>query len=235
VNDPVSALNTAKPRDASSLILVDFKKRVPEILMGRRNGRQTFMPNKFVFPGGRVEPADRRMNIASPLDPVAEEKLVAKAGSTSTMKARALALAAIRETYEETGILVGDKDLGLSPPHSSSSWEGFSRHGIWPSLDQLSFIARAITPKSHKKRFDTRFFVTSAENIAHTEPGIIGPDAELTELVWIKLPEAKKLDIPSITGMILDELSLRLTNGLRHNWPVPFFREYRGRYVRDEI
>jgi 8-oxo-dGTP pyrophosphatase MutT (NUDIX family) len=233
-NARICAVNE-KIQDAATLILVDFKKGGPEILMGRRSARHTFMPDKFVFPGGRLEASDRNMNIASPLDLIVESKLVLKARPSSPTKARAMALAAIRETYEETGIMIGDKDLGLAPSFSTPPWDHFSRRGIWPSLEQLCFIARAVTPSTHKKRFDTRFFLTSAAHIAHTEPGFTGPEKELTELVWVKLEKAKELDIPFITGRILDEISLRLANGLRHDLPVPFFREYRGRYVRHEI
>lgn len=226
---------TDKIHDAATLILIDFKNSGPEILMGRRSARHSFMPDKFVFPGGRLEPSDGSMNIASPLDIIVETKLLSKAKTSSSTKARAMALAAIRETFEETGIMVGDKELGLSPTFLLPPWDRFSHLGIWPSLEQLCFIARAITPSTHKKRFDTRFFLTGAGNIAHIEPDFTGPDKELTELVWIKLEKAKELDIPSITGRILDEISLRIANGLQHDLPVPFFREYRGRYVRHEI
>ena len=223
------------PRDAATLILMDFSTKSPKILMGRRHSSHTFMPNKFVFPGGRVDPSDRKMNIASPLDQIVEDRLALKTKQMSPMKARAIALAAIRETYEETGIMLGETGMGAPPKVVGTPWETYSTREIWPSLDQLYFIARAITPKKHHKRFDTRFFLADAVNIAHSESGIVGPDSELTEIVWVKLSEAKDLDLPSITSMIIDEITLRLEQGMKHYLPVPYFHEFRGRYVRDEL
>jgi len=223
------------PRDAATLILIDFKGKIPKILMGRRHSGHAFMPDKFVFPGGRVDPSDRRMNIASPLDQIVEDRLLSRVNRPSSMKARALALAAIRETFEETGVLIGEKGLGAPPLIPETPWEQFTKLEIWPSLDQLHFVARAITPPRHKKRFDTRFFLADAAHIAHVEDGIVGPDAELTETVWVPLTQAKSLDLPSITATILDEVAERLSGGLRPFLPVPFFHEVRGQYIREFI
>ena len=223
------------PRDAATLILMDFSTKLPKILMGRRHSSHSFMPNKFVFPGGRVDASDRKMNIASPLDQMVEDRLAMKARHMSSMKARAIALAAIRETFEETGIMLGETGMGAPPKVVGTPWETYSAHEIWPSLDQLHFIARAITPKKHHKRFDTRFFLADSANIAHSETGKVGPDSELTEIVWVTLTEAKKLDLPSITSMIIDEITLRLEQGMKHYLPVPYFHEFRGRYVREEL
>ena len=66
-------------------------------------------PGKFVFPGGRTDPADSRVAVASGLHPHEEAKLIAGAGRTSLARARAIALSAIRETYEEAGLLIGEK------------------------------------------------------------------------------------------------------------------------------
>jgi len=175
------------------------------------------------------------MNIASPLDQIVEDRLALKTKQMSPMKARAIALAAIRETYEETGIMLGETGMGAPPKVLGTPWESYSTREIWPSLDQLYFIARAITPKKHHKRFDTRFFLADSANIAHSESGIVGPDSELTEIVWVKLSEAKDLDLPSITSMIIDEITLRLEQGMKHYLPVPYFHEFRGRYVREEL
>jgi len=225
----------APPRDAATLVLMDFKAKSPKILMGRRHSSNSFMPDKFVFPGGRVDPSDRKMNIASPLDQIVEDRLAVKTRHMSSMKARAIALAAIRETFEETGIMLGETGMGAPPKVVGTPWETYSIREIWPSLDQLHFIARAITPKKHNKRFDTRFFLADSANIAHSETGKVGPDCELTEIVWVTLSEAKKLDLPSITSLIIDEITLRLEQGMKHYLPVPYFHEFRGRYVREEL
>jgi hypothetical protein len=71
--------------------------------------------------------------------------------------------------------------------------------------------------------------------IVHQIDGVAGPDSELTELVWVTLSEAKKLDIPRITGMILDEIQLRLDGGLKPYLPVPYFRQVGKTYQRELI
>src|ERR1700687_5653408 len=92
-----------KPRDSATLILIDRSETVPKVLLGRRHERHKFMPGKFVFPGGRTEPSDRLMSTATPLGPRHVERLMKHVKRPSADKARALALAAVRETYEETG------------------------------------------------------------------------------------------------------------------------------------
>src|SRR6187402_760681 len=89
-----------RPRDAATLILLDRTGETVRVLMGRRHKRHAFMPGKFVFPGGRTDPADSRVIVASGLHPHEEAKLTAGAGRTSLARARAIALSAIRETYE---------------------------------------------------------------------------------------------------------------------------------------
>src|SRR5260221_830644 len=96
-----------RPKDAATLILVDRDGRVPKVLLGKRNEGTKFMPGKFVLPGGRVDPADRNMPAARPLDPSTEAHLMKRLQRPSAAKARAFALAAIRETFEETGLLLG--------------------------------------------------------------------------------------------------------------------------------
>src|SRR6185436_4148483 len=96
-----------KPRDAATLIVVDRSGATPKVLLGRRHAGLKFMAGKFVFPGGRMEPGDRNMPVASELDPHAGARLMRSVRRPSLHKARGLALAAIRETYEETGLLLG--------------------------------------------------------------------------------------------------------------------------------
>ena len=223
------------PKDSASLIIVDHSGKAPKVLMGKRHASHKFMPGKFVFPGGRVDPSDRKVNIAGPLDPIVEDKLLRFVKSPSPMKARALALAAIRETLEETGLLIGEKDMGAPPEISGTPWAEFTARDIWPALDRLHFVARAITPPSLPKRFDTRFFLVDAEAIAAEMPNIVGPDSELVELQWVPLNETGDLDMARITGFILEEAKLRLEAHLSPFMPVPFFRQIRNHYVREEI
>src|ERR1700751_2709645 len=94
-----------KPRDSATLILIDRSGTVPKVLLGRRHERHRFLPGKFVFPGGRGENKDRLMPTAAPLHTRATERLMQRVKRPSLAKAAAYALAAIRETYEETGLM----------------------------------------------------------------------------------------------------------------------------------
>jgi hypothetical protein len=92
----------------------------------------------------------------------------------------------------------------------------------------MHFIARAITPPKRPKRFDTRFFTADATLIAHKTEGVVGENTELVELVWIPIEDAKQLDMPAITGVILEELAARVAAGMAHSLPVPFY------YMQDQ-
>jgi 8-oxo-dGTP pyrophosphatase MutT (NUDIX family) len=224
-----------RPRDAATLILIDRAGAVPQVLMGRRHPGHKFMPGKFVFPGGRIEADDRRMTVSGALHPRAEACLMARVQRPSLQRARALALAAIRETYEETGLMLGTREHGAPEAPAAGPWAAFAEAGVFPDLEALHFVARAITPPRRPKRFDTRFFAADASGIAHRIEGVVGPDAELVEIVWVPLPEARRLDLPTITGVILDELEARLAAGMGPELPVPFYYEVRGRFRRDEL
>ena len=97
----------------------------------------------------------------------------------------------------------------------------------------MHFIGRAITPPGRILRFDARFFTMDASAVAHRVEGVIGPDAELTELVWMTLAEAKQLDMPAVTSVMLDELDARIADGFGHQLPVPYYTMPRGRYRRE--
>jgi 8-oxo-dGTP pyrophosphatase MutT (NUDIX family) len=84
-------------------------------------------------------------------------------------------------------------------------------------------IAHAITPPRRPKRFDTRFFTADATEIAHRIEGVVGPDSELVELTWTPLEQAAHLDMPTITGIVLEELLARVDAGMAHSLPVPFY------------
>ena len=155
------------------------------------------MPGKFVFPGGAVDPDDRRMAVAAPLDEAVAEKLLAKTRRTSHAYARALALAAIRETFEETGLALGVTDLGPPPDPPAGVWARFAATGVFPTLEGLDFLARAITPPGRTRRFDARFFVADAAWIAHRAQGVVHEEAELTELVWAPIEEALRWRFPA--------------------------------------
>ena len=203
--------------------------------MGRRHAGHAFMPGKFVFPGGAVEPGDRRMSVAGPLDAIVEAKLLEKTRHSSPDFARALALAALRETFEETGLALGVADCGAPENPPAGAWTRFAATGVYPALDGLDFLARAITPPGRARRFDARFFVADASLVAHRAPGVVHADAELVELVWARLDEALELDIALITRLALGELAAAARAGMDRFRKRPFYREMRGKAWRGEL
>lgn len=172
-NEPARRLNAqargdrvhppVKVRDAASLIVFDPKG--PSILMGRRNARHAFMPNRFVFPGGRVDVADSRVQVALPYHPATTRKLAASVSSRmGETRLRAFGVAALRETFEETGVLVGRGDLERIP--KSPPFAAFTARGLALDLSVLTFVARAITPPGRPRRYDTRFFLVARDKVA---------------------------------------------------------------------
>lgn len=220
-----------RPRDAATLILIDRSGGDVRVLLGRRSARHAFMPGRFVFPGGRTDPSDSRIPVAEGLAAEEEARLAQAGARTSVARARAIALSAVRETYEEAGLLIGRKG-----PFSTSKvhWQGFAEHDVQPSLEGLRFVARAITPPGRVRRFDTRFLAAWRDDVAVALPEG-GPTNELEELVWLPLPQAMELDIPLITRTVLGDLQARLADDpdLRPGGPVPFYRMRGNRFLRN--
>ena len=174
------------------------------------------------------------MPTATPLDPYAEARLMRRVIRPSAEKARGLALAAIRETFEETGLMLG-KRAEQMPNIPEGPWSAFAQAGVLPDLASLHFIARAITPPRRPRRFDTRFFAADATEVAHKVEGVVGPDSELVELVWMPITDAKQLDLMTITQVALDELQARVAKGFGHDLPSPFYRMLHRKFVRAEL
>jgi len=223
-----------RPKDASTLIIVDRSGTTPKVLLGKRHHGHKFMPGKFVFPGGRLEPNDRRMPIATGLNPVTEKYLMAEMRRPSIARARGLALAAIRETFEETGLILGAR-RDDAPPAPEGPWSEFASAGFYPDLSILHFVARAVTPSRRTRRFDTRFFAVDASAIAYRVENVVHPDAELVELVWLPIAEARSLDMPTVTGVMLQELEARVAAGFGDDLPVPYYRMPRKIFLRKLI
>jgi 8-oxo-dGTP pyrophosphatase MutT (NUDIX family) len=189
------------------------------------------MPGKFVFPGGRTDPADSRIAAANELHAGEVMKLTGSLRPVSAVRARAIAMSAIRETYEEAGLLIGTHGTFAT---RASGWQGFVEHNVQPSLERLRLVARAITPPGRVRRFDTRFLAAWRSDVAVALPDG-GPTNELEELVWLPLGEAKEGDIPNITRTILGELETRLAADpdLRPGGTVPFYRMLHNRFQRE--
>lgn len=224
-----------RPKDAATMLILDRSGAKPRVLMGKRHPGHKFMPGKYVFPGGRVDPGDRRMAATGALPQICEDRLLARTLRPSPSKARALALAAIRETFEETGLLFGSSEFGAPDRPPTGSWSDFAAHSIYPDLSSVTFVARAITPPRRPKRFDTRFFTVDAAAIAVRIEGVTGPDSELIDLVWVDFDEARELDLPTITKVIIQEVEARIAAGFGAYLPVPFYWEKNGSFVREEL
>jgi 8-oxo-dGTP pyrophosphatase MutT (NUDIX family) len=222
----------SEPRDAATLMLIDRSGAKPKVLLGRRHHGHKFMPGKFVFPGGRIEALDRNMAALSELHPDTQTKLTERVAKPSAEFARSLALAAVREMAEETGLLLGVK-RDQPPASPGEIWEEFAKRKVHPDLGQIHFIARAITPPRRPKRFDTRFFTADATAIADTIEGVVGPDSELVELKWVPIEEATHLDMPTITGVVLEELGNRVQAGMAQDLPVPFYFMENQKFCRE--
>src|SRR5580700_6428463 len=229
-----------RPVDAATLILVDRTAAIPEVLVGKRHDKVVFMPGKFVFPGGRVDKADNRIPVAAPIPKALEENLLKGSPKITASRAKSLAIAAIREACEETGLCLGRKSDDIKSDGVKSTldgaWKPFTEAGLLPDPSGLFLIARAITPPGRVRRFDTRFFTADASTITHRVEGVIHPDAELVELVWVELGSKPLADLHPMTKNVLGELERRLATGpLRHDAEVPFYHFYAGKMHREVL
>lgn len=224
-----------RPRDSATLIVIRSDAEPVRVLMGRRSEGHVFMPGKLVFPGGRVDPADSRIRPASDLRPEVAGRLMKRMrGPASMGRARALAMAAIRETFEETGLLIGEPARGGRS--RSPVWQAFFDAGVRPSLAPVHFVARAITPPGRPRRFDSRFFVVDARHIVARRTLPLEGEEELLDINWLTFDEALAADTPRVTQSVLTLVRGRLgPDGELCDGPVPFWRMERTRFRRDEL
>ncbi len=218
--------------DAASIILADTTGEGARILMGLRQPDNVFLPNKWVFPGGRVEAGDSAIGCRDRLAPDDEAALMhGLPDGTHPSWATTVALAAIRELFEETGVALGLAAAG--DDLLADVWPEFRARRLRPVLAPLTMMARAITPPGRPRRYDTRFFLANRKHVGH-EAGV--GDGEFADLQWFTLQDARDLDLPVITRMILGDVQARLADpdgGARAG--VPFYFEHDGLFRRDLI
>lgn len=206
---PAAPAQAAKPapdriRDAATVILVDRDRADgPSVLMGMRGAGAAFMPSKYVFPGGAVDPGDGE-GCRDALSDACRARLAAHPVTAAAIDPDALAGAAMREMAEETG-------LQLAPTAD----------------DPLLFVFRAITPPGRPRRFDARFFLIDARNIVGDREDFSAACDELSHLHWVPLAEARALDLPFITEVVLAEVAQLVAEAgpgpLSVPLSVPFF------------
>lgn len=194
-------------RDAATTIVLR-RDGPPSVLMGMRGAAAAFMPSKYVFPGGAVDAGDGDATFARPLDGDVRMAL----GRHSDASPEALAAAAIRELAEETGQVLGR-------PGAGCDWPGFD--GLRPDAAPLRFVFRAITPPGRPRRFDARFFLVPAEDLATDPDDFTRAEDELSHLHWVPLAQARALDMPFITEVVLAEVAA-IAEGARAAG-TPFF------------
>lgn len=209
-----------RPRDAASLILMRQRGAALEVLLGRRARGHAFMPHFYVFPGGRLDPQDLRVVPATPLRPEVSAKL---ARSCPPQRGQGLALAAVRETWEETGLMLGRP--APDQPSPGPGWQGFAAGGLAPALDALDYVGRAITPPDAPIRFHNRFFLASGDLLR----GELGGSGELLDLGWRTVEDSLALGLADVTEFMLREAVSLLASPAPDGHRPPLFAYRRGR------
>jgi len=205
-------------RNAATVIVLRDRMKAPRILMGQRGAKAVFMPNKFVFPGGAVDAGDAHIPLAAPLPDTCAARLAEDANADLS---HALAVAAIRELWEETGLILGQEGTWDGTP--PEDWHSFAATGHVPDARALQFVFRALTPPGRPRRFDARFFLVDADHIATDLDDFDAATDELSHLQWVPLADARKFDMPFITEVVLAEIEARAQD-LSPPASVPFFK-----------
>ncbi len=190
-----------RPRDAASLVITRGEGAATRVLLGRRPPHDRFMPDVYVFPGGRVDAGDDTRAVEADLVPAVARRLQRQA---SPQRARALAVAALRETFEETGLVFGRRQGG----------------DLLPDLSQLEYLGRAITPAGNPIRYHARFLRAPVE----AARGRLRSNGELLDLAWYTIGDALDLTIIDVTERILEQLDARVRGQSSHD----LFVHYRG-------
>ncbi|NHQ75352.1 NUDIX hydrolase [Roseovarius gahaiensis] len=214
----MTAIDKSALRDAATVIALRDRRREPHVLMGQRGAKAAFMPNKFVFPGGAVDKADANIPLARPLPEICAKRLTE---DCQTDLGHALAAAAIRELWEETGLILGEP--GQWTGEIPDDWASFAKRGCVPSAQALQFVFRAITPPGRPRRFDARFFLVDADEVAGDLDDFSAACDELSHLQWVPLARAREFDLPFITEVVLAEIAARV-HDTAPPASIPFFR-----------
>ncbi len=163
-----------RPRDAASLILLRGDGDGIEVLVGRRPLSARFMPGVYVFPGGAIDPPDR---IPWSIESGARELPPRLVGA---------ARAAIRETWEEVGVMVArPAEAPTNQPAKLAIECAYRERGLVAAMDRLIYVGRAITPSHSFRRFNTRFFLGDGGDV-FGEPAA---STELEDAGWRRIEQ----------------------------------------------
>jgi 8-oxo-dGTP pyrophosphatase MutT (NUDIX family) len=179
-------------RDASTVILLRETAEGPETFMLCRHQRSGFMGGAHVFPGGKVDAADQKPGWGKRFDVPAEE-LTTRLGETTAEAGLGLLVAAVRETFEEAGVLLaGGVEAADLAGARTRLLEGESFSTLADELDftisanALTPYARWVTPKMESRRFDTRFYIAAVppdQRASHD-------GSETTSAKWLRPADA---------------------------------------------
>jgi 8-oxo-dGTP pyrophosphatase MutT (NUDIX family) len=196
---PQDERRIAHPVDAAGLVLIRSGADGPEVLLGRRHRRAGFLPDIYVVPGGRVDAGDLPPSgFAEDLHPRVAAQLRTGGRGRPPL---AFARAAIRETFEETGLLLAGDGVPATMAADAPIWRAFGVQNCRPAFDALDFVCRAITPTYSRRRYNTRFFLADGDQ-AH---GAIRGDGELEDLGWRPASGLDGLNIVDVTQYVLEE------------------------------
>ena len=200
VDDP--ALIPAPTRPAATVVLLREEDAGLEALLLRRHRRSGFAADAWVFPGGVVDKADRDPEVADRLDGPTVAEWAARLGCEDPAEAQGYVVAAIREAFEETGILLAHPDpTGPTQLHDGESLAVARRallndvvslrdvavgNGLRLAGGALVYVAHWITPEPEPRRYDTRFFAALAPEGALCEVH----DEEMTDYAWLRPADA---------------------------------------------
>ncbi|MET1028985.1 MAG: hypothetical protein ABWY00_17575 [Dongiaceae bacterium] len=201
VADTAVRTGIVKPVDAAALVLIRRGAAgAGEVLLGRRHMRAGFLPDIYVVPGGRVDGADSLPSgFPETVHPAIAEMLDS---GGSRRPAAAFLRAALRETHEEAGLLVGrPSDKDSIAPANQPIWQAYAAASLSPDFAGFDFLLRAITPVTSRRRYNTRFFLADGDLAC----GTIGGDGELEDLGWRRQSELDALNIVDVTLAVLTE------------------------------
>ncbi len=208
---PADRPRPVRPKDSASMLVLRRGPRGIEALMGRR-GRKAVFNDVWVFPGGKVDRADRAAVPATDLDAELRRRL-----SSDPARGRVFALAAVRETFEETGLVLGAP--GDPGGGAGESWARMRALGLAPDLAKLGYVGHAITPASRAVRFNARFFSAWADDLS----GELGGSGELEDLAFLPARDALDLPLVDVTKFMLEETLRREAAGFPAPAAYPFF------------
>lgn len=215
---PDRAVDKSAIRHAATVILLRDADSAPKVLMGQRGSKAAFMPSKFVFPGGAVDPGDHTVPLTRTMS---VNCCTALSEDADSGLAHALQIAAIREMWEETGLILGAPGNWSETP--AADWADYARTGHVPSAAGFRFIFRAITPPGRPRRFDARFFLADASAIQGNPDDFSRASDELSLLQWIPLSDVRSYDLPFITQVVLAEVAEIACTG-QQSGGVPFYK-----------